>query len=56
MDIDALVDLMYTVKDRLPEVYRETMYCLEEIAISDNSRRGAADSQGYAPIRSKMGL
>ena len=53
---DALSDMMHTVKDRLPEVYRETMYCLEEIAISDNSRRGAADSQGYAPIRSKMGL
>ena len=25
-------------------------------SISDNSRRGAADNQGYAPIRSKMGL
>ena len=29
---DALSDMMHTVKDRLPEVYRETMYCLEEIA------------------------
>ena len=29
---DALSDMMHTVKDRLPEVYKETMYCLEEIA------------------------
>lgn len=39
---DALSDMMHTVKDRLPEVYKETMYCLE---ISIHAPRAGSDSE-----------
>lgn len=47
---DALADLMTTVKDRLPDAYRETMYCLEEIAYRitpDDARRIVKNMRPY---------
>jgi len=47
---DALADLMTTVKDRLPDAYKETMYCLKEIAYRitpEDARRIAKSMRPY---------
>ena len=50
---DALSDMMHTVKDRLPEVYRETMYCLEEIAYRITPEEARQIVKGMRPYGQK---
>jgi hypothetical protein len=50
---DALSDMMHTVKDRLPEVYKETMYCLEEIAYRITPEEARQIVKGMRPYGQK---